>query len=364
MNNNKTPDVLKDLKGLNKKKKIKIRFKTLKSGCYSLYFDIWHNNKREYQTLGIKIEGTRNTKNEDDGKIRKAIALRDQKERELINDITGFTLSSGKSQKDFLSYCKKLIENGRNHCNWTNFLLNIRKFTNDSVRICDIDKKFCYEFKESLLKRLSNNTAKTYYSIFKAALNLLVQDDIIPSNPAKYISIKRIETEREFLNFEEIQKLQNTKCKDENTKNAFIFSCFTGLRISDIMLLKFNQIDEGYLSLTDKKTHNPNRIKLNETVLHILNKQRKLSSNDNVFNLKSLNSTNRYIKEWVKDAGINKHITFHCSRHTFATLCLTYDIDLYTVSKLLWHKDIKTTQIYAKLIDKKKDAAVDKLPSL
>jgi len=362
--NNNIPDVLKNLKGLNKTKKIKIRYKFLNSGCYSLYFDMWHNQKRVYQTLGIKIEGKRNTKIADNNKIRKAIALRDKKERELIDNITGFALTSGKSQKDFLSYFKSIIDKGRNNYNWKSTLFHLKRFDKKGVRICDIDKNFCDEFSEFLLKSVSNNTANLYYSTFKAALNLLVQEEVITSNPAKHIAIKRCESKREFLSFEEIEKLQETKCKDENTKNAFLFSCFTGLRISDITLLKFNQICEGYLSLIDKKTHNPNRIKLNETALSIIKKQRKLSSGDKVFNLKTLHTTERYLHDWVTDAGIKKHITFHCSRHTFATLCLTYDIDLFTVSKLLGHKDIKNTQVYAKLIDKKKDEAVDKPPKL
>ena len=364
MNDNKIPDVLKNLKGLNRTKKIKLRYKSLKSGCYSLYFDIWNNQKREYKTLGIKIDGKRNTKHQDDNKIRKAIALREQKERELLDNITGFTLNTGKEQKDFLSYYKNIIEKGRNSGNWTSSFLHLKRFAKNGVRICDIDTNFCDAFKKFLLSSVSNNTAKLYFTIFKASLDILVKEEVIISSPAKYINIKKHESERNFLSFEEIKKLHDTKCKDENTRNAFIFSCFTGLRISDITLLKFNQICEGYLSLIDKKTHNPNRIKLNKTALEILNKQRKLSSGDQVFNLKTLHTTGRYLDDWVKDAGINKHITFHCARHTFATLCLTSGIELYTVSKLLGHKDIKTTQIYAKLIDKKKDEAVDKLPSI
>ena len=66
----------------------------------------------------------------------------------------------------------------------------------------------------------------------------------------------------------------------------------------------------------------------------------------------------------IQKAGINKRITFHCGRHTFATMCLTYDIGIYTVSKLLGHTDVKHTQIYAKLIDKKRDEAIDKLPAI
>ena len=83
-----------------------------------------------------------------------------------------------------------------------------------------------------------------------------------------------------------------------------------------------------------------------------------------IFDLRNNTQICNAIKKWVQKAGINKHITFHCARHTFATMCLTYDVDIYTVSKLLGHRDIGSTQIYAKLIDKKKDEAIDKLPSL
>lgn len=106
-------------------------------------------------------------------------------------------------------------------------------------------------------------------------------------------------------------------------------------------------------------------MKLHPEALRIVNDKRLVANeNDKVFDLKSHQVTTKYLKRWVKDTGINKKITFHCARHTFATLCLTHDIDLYTVSKLLGHRDIKSTQIYAKLIDKKKDEAIDKLPEL
>ena len=78
----------------------------------------------------------------------------------------------------------------------------------------------------------------------------------------------------------------------------------------------------------------------------------------------SENKINKHIKNWIQAAGINKHVTFHISRHNFATLLLSSDIDIYTVSKLLGHKDVKVTQIYAKLIDKKRDEAIEKLPKI
>lgn len=105
------------------------------------------------------------------------------------------------------------------------------------------------------------------------------------------------------------------------------------------------------------------RIKLSKNALKIISRQRKLNGGQGkVFRLLYHTTTQQHINQWVKDAGITEHITWHSGRHTFTTLALTHDIDLYTVSKLLGHKEIKTTQIYAKLIDKKKDEAVDKLP--
>ena len=149
-------------------------------------------------------------------------------------------------------------------------------------------------------------------------------------------------------------------------KNAFLFSCFTGLRLSDIESLTTKQIQGGYLHFRQRKTGDMERIKLNPGSLKIIEAQIKTNptSKSNIFYLPSRTHIKRPLRIWIKEAGIDKKITFHSARHTFATLCLTYDVDLYTVSKLLGHKDIQTTQIYAKLIDKKKDDAIDKLPSL
>ena len=102
---------------------------------------------------------------------------------------------------------------------------------------------------------------------------------------------------------------------------------------------------------------------LHKNALNIINQQRKDGRTyGKIFLLSANNNTQSHIKKWVENAGINKHITWHCARHTFATLNLTYGTDIYTVSKLLGHRDIRTTQVYAKLIDKKKVEAINKLP--
>ena len=364
-NNNDIPKNLMDLKKSNYKKKIKVRYKKLKSGSFSLYLDIWHNGKREYEILKIYILGKLNTKTEDENKLRRVLAYRDQKERELLERDTGFSLNSVTLNLNFLSYFKSLIDTGRRaDNNWKGCYKYLTKFVNgNELKIQDVTKKLSRDFRDFLLKNIKINTADTYFSKYKASLNILIEDEVLENNPAKNINIKPFETKREFLTLDEIKRLQKIECNDE-IKNAFLFSCFTGLRISDIRLLTFDQISEGYLIFKDKKTKNLQRTKLNKTALEIVYRQRELSEDKYVFHLATASYLQKLIKKWVKDAGIDKHITFHCARHTFATLCLTYDIDLFTVSKLLGHKDIKTTQIYAKLIDKKKDEAVDKLPSI
>jgi integrase len=173
---------------------------------------------------------------------------------------------------------------------------------------------------------------------------------MINRNPATGIKISKTEVHKEFLTLPELQALKKT-------------ACLTGLRYRDIEALHFEDIKEGYLHFLQQKTKGYERIKLSQSALEIISRQREINGGEGqVFRLLYHTTTQQQINQWVSDAGIIKHITWHSGRHTFATLALTHDIDLYTVSKLLGHKEIKTTQIYAKLVDKKKDEAVDKLP--
>lgn len=118
-------------------------------------------------------------------------------------------------------------------------------------------------------------------------------------------------------------------CNDQHVKNAFLFSCLTGLRISDIRALTFDRIDEGYLRFKQKKTNGLERMKLHEGAAKIIEEQKSINiDNQIVFDIKTAPSLSKTLGDWVKKAGINKHITFHCARHTFATMCLTYDVDI------------------------------------
>jgi len=177
--------------------------------------------------------------------------------------------------------------------------------------------------------------------------------------------IKKPETKREYLTIQEVKKLYKTKCSNQEVKDAFIFSCFTGLRYSDVINLTWNNISNDKIEFKQRKTGGVEYLPISQTAKDILVKRQKGKNKSKlIFNVPTKVGIFKHIKNWVKDAGIKKRVSFHTARHTFATMTLTQGVDLYTVSKLLGHKDISTTQVYAKIIDSKKDEAVHKLPHL
>jgi integrase len=182
------------------------------------------------------------------------------------------------------------------------------------------------------------------------------------------VSISVQETEKIFLTIDEVEKLYNTDYDKYDVKRAFLFACHTGLRISDVKSLTWGQIREGKLFFTQKKTKGVEYLPLNESAKEML--YLGIESNviplpeTKIFRLLSKSEDiGSHLRKWAKKAGINKYITFHTSRHTFATMALTCDVPLPTVSKILGHKSINTTQIYAKIVDHKVVEAVNKLPS-
>ena len=173
------------------------------------------------------------------------------------------------------------------------------------------------------------------------------------------------ESERGFLTYDELKALANTPCEIPVLGNAFLFSASTGLRWSDIEKLTWHEVQHSkemgyYIRFRQKKTKGLETLPFSENAFNLLPKQEP--DMDLVFgNLKYSAWYNVKLKQWIMKAGISKNITFHSARHTYATLQLTLGTDIYTVSKLLGHKNISTTQIYAKVIDEKKRVAANKI---
>ena len=361
-------NLLDDLPALNKKRKIKIRTQLLENNIHSLYLDIYHNKKRERKFLKLYIMGKNSTREKDINNLNLTLKLRDKYQFDLCQNEHGFKMKNQLADVDFVQFFWQMSEKQKKrnsfkpYKNTYNYLV---KFTGGKVSFSDVDKKFCNDFKEFLLNNVSPNTAHTYFSRLKAVLNLAIEKEIVDINPSRFIQIKKIDTERHFLNLDEIRLLNDTPCPNDQTKHAFLFSCFTGLRFSDIEKLTYDDIQDGYLHFRQKKTSDVERVPLSKSALEILKQQREGGNTEGkVFKLHIHDATRKQINKWVKASGIKKHITWHCGRHTFATLALTHNIDIYTLRDLLGHKDLKNTQIYAKLIDKKKVEAIDKLPEL
>ncbi len=250
------------------------------------------------------------------------------------------------------------------------------------ITLTDVDKAFCVGYGEYLCKvmsrknkhcpakPLSSGTRDIYFKALSTALNVAVKEGHLLQNPMHLIDRAEIvgknePTERVYLTAEELRKLISTHCRREDVRNAFLFSCMCGLRWSDINALKWGDLqtngEEWRLEIRMIKTRELLYLPLNNEAKNFLPEQGEKDSTDYIFALPTLDCAENTIKQWVEDAGIDKHVTFHCARHTFATLMLTQGADLYTTSKLLGHTDVKTTQIYAKIVDAKKAEAVNLL---
>jgi len=345
---------------------VKLRKKKTKKG-ESLYLDIYHDGQREYEFLKIELTKDKESNKE---KMRIAESIRAKKELEILSSSHGLT-PRFKKKANFVEYFEKFTNEKKSTTNYINTLNHLKKFTGGTIKFLHINEKWLDDFKAYLLKKVSNNTANTYYTALKTVLKKAVKERIIHENPAQYTdSIKINDVERVYLTHEELTKLSRAKCPNDEVKRAFLFACYTGLRFSDLNKLTWGKIqtDNGRYKLQyrQKKTGGFEYFPLSETANKLLKDDSSIINfpNKPVFDLPCRFYYNQILKNWTKNAGINKNLTSHVARHTFATLALSSGADIYTVSKLLGHRDISTTQIYAKIIDKKKEEAVDMLPRL
>lgn len=245
----------------------------------------------------------------------------------------------------------------------------------------EIDKEWCLDFidwiqhtyKTRWGKPLSPKSAADYVGYFSTALNAAVRAEVIPENPIMTLAaterIKVPESKREYLTIDEIKVLIDTECPREDVKRAYLFSCYCGLRLSDVYALRWKDIildgEQYRMSTVMKKTTTPIYLPLSRHAIRWLPERNGEGNELKIFDgLPAEPNINKVLAKWVETAKIAKKITYHTSRHTFATMMLTLGADLYTVSKLLGHANVKTTQIYAKIVDSKKVEAVNLVDSV
>ena len=282
-------------------------------------------------------------------------------------------IKSKKEDRDFLEYflalANKRDSSSSNYFNWMLVHEYLKEFS-ETIRFKDLDRKFANDFKDYLLnkphgikkaKKLSINSASSYYTKFLYALKQAYKDGILRENLAYEVGrIKGEETKRIFLTHEEVKNLYKTDCKDNVLKRVCLFMAHTGMRISDVEKLTWNEIEESentgfYIRFKHQKTKSQQTLPLSNEAYELLGIRPE--NEQLVFG----NFVRRYrvLKTWAKDAGIKKNIGFHTFRHTLATLLLNEDVNVFTVKEILGHKDIKTTMSYVNLLDKKKIEAVN-----
>lgn len=360
--------------------KVFLREKQLKHGKRGLYLDFYppvinpetsQQTRREHLRLYIydrpKTE-TEKTHNKETKMLGENI--RAQRQLELQAGVYGFVLMRNK-QKDFIEYFRQFVESKKQNSQstyniWLAVFNHLKTFTGGSCCFGDVTENFCKNFKEYLQnhKSFGNNTASMYFDKFKSAVRQAFENRLLPDNPARKVkSIKVTETQREFLTLKELKVLSKTPFKYEDLRRAALFSALTGLRISDIKKLLWSEIQHSkeqgyYIRFKQQKTGGAETLPVSEEAVAWLAERRL--PDEKVFP-RLMKWQTMYLAGWARQAGINKKISFHSFRHTFATLQLTLGTDLYTVQKMLGHKDISTTQIYAKIIDEKKRTAANKI---
>jgi site-specific recombinase XerD len=360
-----------------KKNNVTLREKPLSNGNISLYLDIYRDGARSYEFLKLYIMDKPRSPidrkcNADN--LELAEKIRTQRENELNNSAFG-QITPDKQKVRFsdyandyvASYSKKDIRMIKSAINRFNAYLTEKQpgIKLNTLRLSQIDKPMIMGYVEYLENNSTGEGAHSYYQRFKKVLNHAIEAGIINRSPADGVTCKTVDgLRKDILSNEEIGTLAKTPCQNISIKKAFIFSCCTGLRFCDIKELRYSDIDftSEKITIDQQKTGKAVIIDLNTTAQKILGKPG--NPKELVFDLPTYWGCAKTVKAWVKRAGIEKNITWHCSRHSFAVNLLTSPQrpDIKTVSSTLGHTSLKHTEKYTRVVDELKKKAVNALP--
>jgi len=360
--------------------KVSLRQRPIKNGMISLYLDFYpairvpetnRMSRREY--LGIYIyanPANRMQKEFNDDMLYKAEAIRCMRTQSVINEEFGF-MDKQKMNGDFVAYFRNFVKKKDAKADYGFKLFGY--FCCGHCKFKELNVSFCNRYRDYLLeahqlarqdKPLNHNTACSYWRTFRSCLKLAHREKYIKENINEYLdSIDEKIPKKEFLTLEELKRLSRTPCDYPVLKAASLFSCLTGLRYSDVENLKWKNIekasDGGYcLRITVVKTKDEFTLPISQEAYELCGVPQK---GGKVFKGLNRNLVLYRLKPWLRSAGITKHITFHGFRHSFATLQVAAGTDIYTVSKMLNHKNVSTTQIYADLVSEKKRESANRI---
>lgn len=344
---------------------VTIREKPLKGGRISLYLDIYERGLRKRERLDLYLYPEKNdairAKNKDTRKL--AEVVRGKRLVEAQNNAFGFVTRRDKAY--FLPIYKKYIV-GRNAVAYGSILTHLERQCSEKMQLAQVSRKWVAQFVDDLRERkLSDNSINHYIKLLKSFWHYCKNRNLVTHNPFEDVELNTHDAEVEYLTIEELSQLIATPF-DHCIREPFLFSCFTGLRWSDVTKLTWGSIEvmsgQVRLRYKQKKTSKYEYMDINPQAVALMGEPGEAT--ELVFRCVTNTTANYQLKKWVKLAGINKHLTFHCGRHTFATMLLTLGVDITVVSKLLGHSSVAMTEIYAQVVDAKRRDAVDRIPQL
>lgn len=351
---------------------VKLRKKKNKSGSTSLYLDIYHNGKRDYEFLTIRlakpVTAADREANRETMDLAKKIALK--REQELTANDYNLAADNGKHtvistwmQTYIDKYKKKDKRNMQGALNrFKAFLVEEKK---NSLAFGQITETIVSDFQDYLRARSEGEGAASYFNRFKKMMKQAKRDKILLSNPAEDVKTKNGKPKKkETLLVEEIQLLAQTPTESDQVKRAALFSCVTGFAWVDVKKLKWGHINLQAGTVVKMREKNDGEvdavyINLNDAAKKLVGKPGK--PDEFVFNLPTANGCNKTLRAWVKRAKIQKKITWHNLRHSFGTNLIFLGEDITTASELLGHTSLKHTQRYVRAANEMKQRATDKL---
>lgn len=369
---------------------ITVRKKKITNNKLSLYLDYYppitssktgKETRREFLKLQVfakpkdAIEKTHNKETIEFAEIIRAKRLVQFRDKEF-----GFKENVNVSV-NFITLYETVIEeklNTTSHSNylaWKSSLNYLKEFIGQKIQSHQLNENHVIKYRTFLLntnnlrvketRKLSINTASTYYKHFITVLKKAYKRNLILTDLADNADyIKEDQTHREYLTEEELDLLWKTDINIEKIKHMAFFAALTGFRFSDIINLTWESIYKDkhqgyYIKLKEQKTGNINNHPISNTAHKLLEIQ-ETEKGQIFINIKYSQIT-KPLKKWIEISGIKKKISFHNFRHSYATLQLANGTDIYTVSKLLGHKNVSTTQIYTKVMDKNKIKAANRI---
>lgn len=353
-----------------------LRFRKINNGTYNVKLDFYTSDgkgghNRTLEDLDINVTqnytGKRKFKAEDAKQMKVAEGILARKNLEKSQRVNDFKVKKDKPDFKFLPYLHTYAttkeDDGASRVHY-----QVKKYAGEDLMMSEITFTWLEAFQRYLKSNVAQNTEHRYLYKLKQVLKYAKKLKIIDDHNFYDIKIVGVaEADITTLTIEEVKMLANTPVDFEpHVKQAFLFSCFSGLRISDIEKLTWNELKDNRINIRPQKTSAKKlNVPMSPGAIELLKEIDKSDTTNKVFhNLPSRSKIRLDLIKWGEDAELDKRLHYHASRHSFATIGLTHGIDIYTMQKLLGHSKITQTTVYAKIVDEKKDTEIAKFPTL